>query len=282
MLPMANTAPRTDKQVFCYVSLMKLLTNRGTTHSKTSQTEHLLSAHQRLCHGQRAGEGQGQAQAAVQDRAGCASDRELLCWKLLKAGVPCLKRWEIRRGREGKVPVCLTLWEGDLFTNCCRHSFGTQSQPKTPAASNIHISFPTQCGQQHKNMTGAKTPHPGTHKQLQTYPRGARQVQGQPTAFCFAAILSNVQDGHQHPSLHCAPPALTNSASLWADSSSLIHTHCCALSLSSVQGFSRWWDNTGCRLPTSPIDHPWSWGLKIVWETRFLTASTSLLHGSEL
>lgn len=113
MLPMANTAPRTDKQVFCYVSLMKLLTNRGTTHSSTSQTEHLLSARQGLCHRHRAGEQQGQAQAAVQDRedrampmtgscsAGSYWRQVFLAWK---HGKSC------RKGKR-KVSVCLTLRE---------------------------------------------------------------------------------------------------------------------------------------------------------------------------
>lgn len=52
-----------------------------------------------------------------------------------------------REGR-GKCQYALLLERGDLFTNCCGHSFGTESQPETPAASNIYISSPTKCRQQ--------------------------------------------------------------------------------------------------------------------------------------
>lgn len=99
-------------------------------------------------------------------------------------------------------------------------------------------------------MTGAIASHPATHKQPQTYPRGARPG----TTNCFLLCC--------HP-FRCAG---WTPESLFALCSEQIppprYTHCCALSLSNVQGFSRGWGNTVCRLLTSPIDHSWSWGLK--------------------
>lgn len=59
MLPMANTTPRTDKQVFCYVSLMKLLTNREP-HTATPPRQSICYLHTK---GSAMDREQGQAQA---------------------------------------------------------------------------------------------------------------------------------------------------------------------------------------------------------------------------
>lgn len=202
MLPMANTAPRTDKQIFCYVSLMKLLTNRGTTHSKTSQAASAVCT-QGLCHGQRAGQEQGQAQAAVQDRGCCASDRECSAGSYWRQVIPAWKGGKsCQKGKGGKVAVCLTLREGGPTYKLLQTFIWHRGQSKTPAASNIHISSPTQCGQQpweHDRSPGLPPSHSQTAPNLSKRYKARAQTT---SCFLLCAIPSGVQDGHQNPSLH--------------------------------------------------------------------------------
>lgn len=108
------------------------------------------------------------------------------------------------------------------------------------------------------NSTGAVALHLVIHNQLQIFLRGDehRLAQEQPTALCFAAIQSGLQDGQHTPCLHCASFAFIHFVAFVQSFPQ--HTHTAMLSVYQVTSdFPDDEIKLYDRL-SLVLDHPWS------------------------